>query len=340
MDIKKANIKDVAKKANVSTATVSNVMNSSRFVKEETRLRVLKAMEELNYRPSTVAKSLKGKDTKVIGLIIPIRPNDTSVDFFISLSNGVESALNNVGYRLVISNSHENLKNELDQIDMYNTQFMDYIDGLIIAPTSKIGNEPTESKNINYPVVYVDRKPNTKNKLDTIYTNNYFVTYEAIEMILKKKRKKIAFISGPIDVSSTIERFEAYKDVLRKYQIPLSEELIFVGESSFESGYEIASQLVSNQEIDGIVVVNNTISMGVFKYLKEKNIQIPNDVSFLSYDDFHWMELTEPSITTIKQPSFEMGQAAAKLLLEKLENNKKEPTEICIESSIIFRNSL
>jgi LacI family transcriptional regulator len=211
---------------------------------------------------------------------------------------------------------------------------------LIIAPTSKIGNEPTETKNINYPVVYVDRKPNTKNKLDTVYTNNYFVTYEAIEMILKKKRRKIAFISGPIDVSSTIERFDAYKDVLKKYQIPLNKELIFVGESSYESGYEIASKLLINQEIDGIVVVNNTISMGIFKYLKEKNIKIPEDVSFLSYDDFHWMELTDPSITTIRQPSFEMGQAAAKLLLEKIENNKKEPKEICIESSIIIRNSL
>jgi LacI family transcriptional regulator len=340
LEIKKANIKDVAKKANVSTATVSNVMNTSRFVKEETRMRVLQAMEELNYRPSTVAKSLKGKDTKVIGLIIPIQPKDTSADFFISLSNGVESVLNNVGYRLVISNSHENIKNELDQINMYNTQFIDYIDGLIIAPTSNIGGEKSESFNIEYPVVYVDRKPNLLEKMDTVYSNNYSVTYDAIEMMVKKKRKKIAFFSGPIDVSSTIERFEAYKDVLRRYRIELNEDLIFVGESTFEAGYRMAKDLITSHDVDGIVVVNNIISMGVFKYLKEKNLQIPEKISFLSYDDFYWMGLTEPSITTIRQPSFEMGQAAAKLLLEKLEDHQKEPEEICIESTIVLRNSL
>ena len=340
METKKANIRDVANKANVSTATVSNVMNSSRFVKEETRTKVLKAMEELNYRPSTVAKSLRGKDTKVIGLIIPIQQQDTSKEFFISLSNGVENVLSEAGYRLLISNSNENISNELDQIDMYNTQFVDYIDGLIIAPTSNTEDEVDNSLHIRCPVVYVDRKPNLKDSLDLVYTDNYFVTYEAIEMMFKKKRRRVAFISGPIDVSSTIERFEAYKDVLRKYRIELNEELVFVGESSFKSGYEIAGRLLENHDVDGIVVVNNTISMGIYKYLKEKNIQMPEDISFLSYDDFPWMELTDPPITTIRQPAFEMGQAAAKLLLEKLEDNRKEPKKICIESSIVIRNSL
>lgn len=340
MEIKKANIKDVAKRANVSTATVSNVMNSSRFVKEETRMKVLKAMEELKYTPSTVAKSLKGIETRVIGLIIPILQNDTSAEFFLSLSNGIESVLNNEGYRLVISNSHENTNKELDQINMYKTQFVDYIDGLIIAPTSDMGYESDYSLNLDTPVVYVDRKPKSLNKVDTVYTDNYFVTYEAIEMMLNKNRKRIAFISGPNDVSSVMERFEAYQDVLGKFQFELNEELIFEGESSFESGYKIASKLFSNQEVDGIVVVNNTMSMGVYKFLNENNIVIPEEVSFLSYDDFLWMELTNPSITTIKQPAFEMGEAAAKLLLEKLEDNTKEPKEICVKSSIIIRNSL
>ncbi|MFP5113822.1 LacI family DNA-binding transcriptional regulator [Bacillaceae bacterium C204] len=339
METKRANIKDVAKKANVSTATVSNVMNSSRFVKEETRVRVLQAMEELNYTPSAVAKSLKGKDTKVIGLIIPILPNDTSADFFLSLSNGVESVLNKVGYKLVISNSGENINNELEQINMFNTQFIEYIDGLIIAPTSNLGNESNEVFN-RYPAVYVDRKPNSLKKVDTVYSNNYSVTYEAIEMMVKKNKKKIAFFSGPIDVSSTIERFEAYKDVLRRYQIALNEDLIFVGESSFEEGYQMAKELFSSQSVDGIIAVNNVIAMGVYKVLKEKKIQIPEEVSFIAYDDFNWMELTEPSITTIRQPSFEMGQTAAKLLLERLEDHTKEAEEICIESTIVLRNSL
>ncbi|RPK04752.1 hypothetical protein FH5_01990 [Priestia endophytica] len=342
LEVKKATIKDVAKKAKVSTATVSYVMNSSRFVKDETRERVLKAMEELNYRPSTVAKSLKGKDSKVIGLIIPIIPHDTSADFFLTLSNGIESVLNEVGYRLVISNSHENILNELDQVSMFSTQFTDYIDGLIIVPTLKVNNESYEVLNTQYPVVYVDRKPNNlKNvAMDMVYSNNYFITYEAIEMILKKNRRKIGFISGPIDVSSTVERFDAYKDVLKKYQIPLDENLIYVGESSYQSGFKMAEELLANQEVDGLVVVNNTISMGVFKYLKEQKIKIPEEISFLSYDDFQWMELTEPPITTIRQPSYEMGQVAAKLMLEKLEAGTRQSKEICVDSKIILRGSL
>lgn len=340
MDIKKPSIKDVAKKADVSTATVSNVMNSSRFVKEETKLKVLKAMEELNYRPSTVAKSLKGKDTKIIGLIIPVRRNDTSADFFISLANGIESVINTEGYRLVISNSHENIDNELEQIDMFNTQFTDYIDGLIIAPTSQIGKSINEPSNSRYPVVYVDRKPSVQNKVDTIYTNNYQITYEAIELMVQKGRKRIAFISGPIDVSSTIERFKAYKDVLNDNNIPFDEKMVYEGESSFEAGYEIAKLILGQEMIDGLVVVNNTMSMGVYKCLKENNISIPEQVSLLSYDDFQWMILTDPSITTIKQPAFEMGQAAAMLMLERLENLSREPVEQCIDSTIIIRNSL
>lgn len=340
MEVRKATIKDVAKKANVSTATVSNVMNSSKFVRDETRNRVLKAMEELNYHPSTIAKSLKGKKTKVIGLIIPIRPNDTSADFFLDVSNGIESILHEEGYKLIISNSHENIGNELEHVNMFKTEFTDYIDGLIIVPTLKFGSETYESLKINYPVVYVDRKPNTLEEEDMVYTNNYFVTYEAIEMILKKNKKKIAFFSGPIDVSTTIERFDAYKDVLKKYSIPIKDELIFTGESSFDSGYLMAEKLILNQKVDAIVVVNNTISMGVFKLLKEKNIKIPDEVSFLSYDDFQWMEVTEPTITTIRQPSYEMGKTAAKLLLEKLQDSTRVPREICVDSQIIKRGSL
>ncbi|MCY9594078.1 LacI family transcriptional regulator [Paenibacillus chitinolyticus] len=336
---KKPSIKDVAKKAEVSTATVSNVMNASRFVKEETKLKVLKAMEELNYRPSTVAKSLKGKDTKIIGLIIPIRQNDTSADFFISLANGIESVLNTKGYRLVISNSHENINNELEQIDMYNTQFTDYMDGLIIAPTSQNGKNVNELSYLQYPVVYVDRKPSVQNKVDTIYTNNYQITYEAIQLMVQKGRKRIAFISGPIDVSSTIERFQAYKDVLKDNQVPFDEKITYVGESLFESGYEL-TQKVLDQEIDGLVIVNNTMSMGAYKSFKEKKVSVPKQISFLSYDDFQWMSLTEPPITTIKQPAFEMGQAAAALMLEKLENLSKDPVEICIDSTLVIRGSL
>lgn len=330
----------MAKRAGVSTATVSNVINSTKFVKKDTRERVREAMEELNYRPNIVAKTLKGKDAKVIGFIMPILKEDISAEFFLSMSNGIESILTDEGYELIISNSRESHKNEMNQIDMYRSGSHNFVDGLIVAPASVLEKDSIKQFNFQLPIVFVDRKPDPLSEYNTVYTDNYSITYQAIEMMTKKKRKKIAFVSGPIDISSVIDRLKAYKNVLKDNNIHFNNDLVFIGEPSFESGYNIAKNIIRQHEIDGIITVNNTMSMGVFKCLKDNKFIIPDEVSFLSYDDFRWMELTEPTITTIRQPAFEMGKAAAKILLEKIKTSNKENKEICIESIIVDRNSL
>lgn len=340
--MKKPTIKDVASLAEVSTATVSNVMNNSKFVQKETREKVVKAMKILNYQPSNLAKSMKGIGSKVIGLIIPSQEQDSSAEFFSILASGVEKELEKAGYQLIIANSHERVIEEKSRLRLFNSSMIEYVDGIIIAPTSGL------LKNIDQlllenslPIVFVDRKPNDMEKHDVVFTNNYSITLELLENMVSHGYENIIFVSGPIDVSSTVERNLAYEKIFYKLlgdQMPRR----FETESSFEAGYNLGEKVLS--AFDGkktaIFFGNNTVAMGTIKYFIDSDIAIPDDAGVAVYDDYSWMEISKTPLTAIKQPPFEMGEAAAKLILERINNEMHVTKRIEIPSKIIERKSL
>ncbi len=341
MFMKKATIKDVAQLAEVSTATVSNVMNNSKFVQKVTKDKVLRAMDMLNYQPSNLAKSLKGMDSKVIGLIIPSQEQDTSADFFTILASGVEKTLQECGYQLIIANSHEEYSKEKRRMELFNTNMIDYVDGIIIAPTSGFLTNMTQFFTTNLPVVFADRQPGSIQEHDVVYTNNYTITLEVLEHIVNNGYEDLLFVSGPIDVSSTIERSTAFEKIFYKLkgnQTPKK----FETTSSFEAGYKLGEAVVSSFEDKkrAIFFSNNTIAMGMIKYFNDKGIEIPKDVGVVIYDDYPWMEITKVPLTSIKQPAFEMGVYAAKLLLDKIKNKHHVTQRIEVPSKIIYRKSL
>lgn len=340
--MKKATIKDVARLAKVSTATVSNVMNNSRFVQRETREKVLKSMEILNYRPSNLAKSLKGVRSKVIGLIIPSQEQDSSSELFSILASGVENELEKAGYQLIIANSHERESEEQSRLELFNSSMIEYVDGIIIAPTSGLLKNITQiTSNTTLPIVFVDRKPDELDRYDVVYTNNYSITMELLEDIVDRGYEDIIFISGPTDVSSTIERNTAYEKIFYKLngnKIPKKFETI----SSFEAGYKLGKEVVDSfdERRSAILFGNNTIAMGTIKYLIDHNITIPDDVGIAIYDDYSWMEISKTPLTAIKQPAFEMGIESAKLILDSINNQGHITKRIEIPSKIIERKSL
>lgn len=340
--MKKATIKDVARLAKVSTATVSNVMNNSRFVQQDTREKVLKSMEILNYRPSNLAKSMKGVGSKVIGLIIPSQEQDSSSELFSTLASGVESELQKAGYQLIIANSHERVTEEQSRLELFNSSMIEYVDGIIIAPTSGLlKNIDQIASNTTLPIVFVDRKPNDLERYDVVYTNNYSVTLELLEGIVNRGYEDIIFISGPTDVSSTIERNTAYEKIFYKLngnKQPKRFETI----SSFEAGYRIGKEVVDSfeEKRSAIVFGNNTIAMGTIKYLIDHGISIPDDVGIAVYDDYSWMEIANTPLTAIRQPAFEMGRESAKLILDSINNQEHTTKRVEIPSKIIERKSL
>ncbi|WP_235941237.1 LacI family DNA-binding transcriptional regulator [Paenibacillus puerhi] len=328
-------IKDVAVKAGVSTATVSHVINGTRFVSEETKNKVLQTMKELDYRPNSVARSLRSQKSRTIGLLIPVSGMDTSNFFFMSVAHGVQQTLNKYGYHLLLSNSNENPANELEQIKMFNTQL---IDGLIIAPAAEGHVELPETLG-DYPVVFVDRKPHNLQR-DCVLADGYRGIYEAITLLIGKGHRKIGFISGPLDISTSSERLQGYKSALADHGIEVDPKLIQVGIPGLETGYELTENLVQ-QEASGILIANNVMTMGAVAYLQEHQIKVPDQMAIIGYDDYEWTKITTPPLTVIKQPSFELGERAAEILLERLESKSSdEPyTEIRIPTELVHRFS-
>ncbi len=331
-----ASIKDVAQKAGVSTATVSHVINDTRFVAEETKRKVYDAMKELDYRPNSVARSLRSRKSKTIGLLVPILLDDTSNFFFMSIAQGIQSYLKDHGYNLIFSNSNENLKDEIEQIKVLNSQF---IDGLIIAPTNHKYDYLQDGLGQDYPVVYIDRQPNIQQG-DSILVNNQQGAYMACKYLIKKGHKKIGYISGELGYTTSDERLNGYKEALIETGIDINKHFIKVGISNFQNGYELTKELVENEEITAIFIANNVLSMGAMGYLQEMKVKVPNQIAIIGYDDYDWTKITNPPLTVIKQPAYEIGKKAAEVLLRRIEtDNTDSYTEYRLEPELIIRKS-
>ncbi|WP_233531221.1 LacI family DNA-binding transcriptional regulator [Paenibacillus alkalitolerans] len=331
-------IKDVAKKANVSTATVSHVINNTRFVAEETKARVFQAMKELNYRPNSVARSLRSRRSNIIGLLVPIMPHDTSNFFFMSVAQGIEEVLKESGYNLILSNSREDITTEQDQIRVFNSQL---IDGLIMAPTFEDHSYLHEVIDGDYPVVFIDRKPKDFQG-DCVLTDGEKGTYDAVVHLIRSGHRRIGFITGSLGLTTSDERLAGYKKALSDHGIQIDENFIKVAASSyssFESGYILAENLVTEQRTTALFVANNVMTMGALHYLQQKKIRIPGEISIIGFDDYEWAKITQPPLSMVQQPSFELGKTAANMLLKRIEQPGIHHGEIRLPTKVVLRDS-
>lgn len=328
-------IKDVALKAGVSTATVSHVINKTRYVAEDTKLRVVNAMKELDYRPNHVARSLRSQKSKTVGLLVPVLENDTSNSFFMSVAQGIQSVLKEDGYNLILCNSNESVEDEKEQIRVLNAH---QVDGIIIATTAKDLSYLKELFHPEFPVVFIDRRPEGYEG-DCVVANGYKGTYEAVELLIQKGHKNIGFITSILDVSSTVQRLEGYKQALIDYKLDINPKFIKEGVSKFESGYELTQELIDQGSVTAIFVSNNVMTMGVFKFLREHKYKIPEDIALIGFDDYEWAKVTTPTLTMIRQPSIELGKKAAKILLDRIQLPSREYKEYKLPTEIISRES-
>lgn len=308
-----ATMSDVAKEAKVSTATVSHVINKTRFVKKETCERVIKAMEKLNYRPNFAARSLRKQQTKIIGLLLP----DVSNLFYMSIVEGIDSVLSQKGYNLIVSNSNNLISNEKKKLEVFNAQL---IDGLIIRPS--YGDYGFLRKySTSFPIIFIDCKPNNFNGENCILTDNIEGAYEATELLIKKGHQKIGLINGIMGETTSDERFLGYKKALEDNRISLDMKIIKNGDYRMKSGYVLARELLTETDISSLFITNNAMTMGALNYIKETKIKVPSQLSIIGFDDREWAQLVTPSLTVVKQFPFEIGEKAANTLLNRI--NKK-----------------
>ncbi|MDQ0195082.1 LacI family DNA-binding transcriptional regulator [Paenibacillus wynnii] len=332
-----ARIKDVAQHAGVSTATVSHVINQTRYVSQEVVLKVKQAMDELNYTPNPVARSLRNKKSGIIGLIVPIRNNDNSNHFFMSIANGIESILKSAGYHLLLSNSQENHEEEMRCIKMFNTQ---NIDGLIIAPTEGTPLYKKEGVSADYPIVFVDRKPKSEIRFgDCIVSDSSEGTYQGIKALVDKGYKKIGYITSELGLTSVDERMEGYKTALMDSGIKFDESLVWIGEGTQENGYEYTRKLTTEQAVDALFVANNIMGKGVITYIRDAGLRVPDQLGVIVYDDYEWTEVMDPPISVIQQQSFELGRKSAEVMISRIQHPDKPFEDYRLPAELIVRGS-
>jgi DNA-binding LacI/PurR family transcriptional regulator len=327
-------LKDVARVAGVSVSTVSRVLTGSPLVNDETRARVKRAMEELDYRPNRVARRLR-RDTaraSLIGLIVP----DIQNPFFAELVRGVESIAQKHGYMVFLGNSDEDGANEKRYVDLMRAES---VDGLILPPSSDIAQTVSGLARAGLPVVCVDRRL-PKVALDTVIADNVHGAQEAVEHLLRIGHRRIGFVGGRPQLSTTQERLQGYRLALEEHGVAFDAALVREGDSRQSGGRHMARELLTLSEPPtALLVGNNLMTLGALETIHAMGLRIPDDVAIVGYDDMPWALALNPPLTAVRQPSYEIGRRGAELLLQRIDDPKRSTSLVVLQPELVVRES-
>jgi len=331
--------KDIALKAGVSEATVSRVLNQSGYVKEETRTSVVNAFNELVNEDEILGHSLFIKKNNIIGVVVP----DISNPFFGEVIKGISRIADKHAASLLLCNTEEQIEKELRYLDLFKTH---NIMGLIITPkTDQVEYNAKyllQLEVLGVPIVLLDRGINLSH-YNSVFVNNVAGSYNAINALINEGHRDIAIISGPMSSKPGRERFNGYENALRVNKIEMNESYVFFGDFKLESGYELTKKILKLKERPtAIFVSNNMMALGCVKALIESNLLIPQDISLISFDDVDMFEIMNLNISTVSRPTELMGEVAAEMLFDLIENKQVRPTsikEILLETKVVLRGS-
>lgn len=329
-----ANLKDVAKKAGVSTATVSRVINGDNRVLMETRHKVQKAIKELDYRPSRVAQRLrsKGKESKLIGLVLP----DIENPFYVDMVRGIEIAAYDKGYSVIIGNFSQNKARSEMYIDILKAEG---VNGFIVAPVGNKDPKVMELIKSGYQVTCVDRDIEGV-EVDTVKVNNEEAAYEAIKHLINLGHKRIGHVGGQWDIPTTKARIVGYKRALRESGIPIEDKLIIAKSSNFQSGVEATSVFLEmDQPPTALFTGNNLLTLGALRAIHARELNIPKDIAIIGFDDMYWSESLNPPLTAVHQDGFEIGRRATELLLNRMVEPSRPCIKVILDAKLRIRKS-
>ncbi|WP_404970864.1 substrate-binding domain-containing protein [Vibrio campbellii] len=330
-----ATMKDIAKLAGVSTSTVSHVINKTRFVSEEISERVNNAAKELNYyAPSALARSLKVNRTKTIGMLVTTSTNP----FFGEVVKGVERSCYQKGYSLILCNTEGDNERMRESI---NTLLQKRVDGLILMCSSLEGERiDVFERYPDIPVVVMDWGPMLFTS-DKIQDNSLRGGYLAAKYLIECGHKEVGCITGPLIKHQAQMRYEGYKRAMLEAELEFNANWIVESDFECEGGYQAFKKMVERGPLpSSIFVSNDMMAMGVINAANELGIQIPEQLSIIGYDDIHIAKFMSPSLTTIHQPKYRLGQAAVETLLRKLDEKSDEAQVVQLEPTLVERNSV
>lgn len=323
------NIKDVAKAAGVSTATVSRVLaNADAPVRTETKERVLKAIHDLGYRPNLVARSLRAQKTAKIGLVV----SDIRNPFFTAISRAVEDAAYEEGYSVLLCNTDENPDKEALYLDLLHDE---NVAGVIFSPTHQF-SEGLRDYDSSIPFVFVDRSIKSRN-VDMILLDNGPAAYDLTVHLIENGYRKIAGLFGNASTTAP-ERNRGFNKALKDHQLdPFASYFI---PPRIQRGYETTLALLSQSDRpDAIFTSNSMLTAGAFRAIRDAKLSIPQEVGLVGFDETTWGELVEPPITVMAQPTEEIGRTATELLFQRIADPSRSPKTIILNGMLRVRGS-
>ncbi|NLO99423.1 MAG: LacI family transcriptional regulator [Clostridiaceae bacterium] len=324
-------IKDVAKRAGVSTATVSRVINGDPRISSKTKEKVLISIRELDYKINNIARSLKTNKTHTIGFICPELANT----FFMTVAKGVEDELRKYGYSVIVCNSNESVEEEKERITLLLEKC---VDGVIIIPASHSGSHFKDLTEQGIPVVLADRLVEDFSS-DAVLVDNINGSYAVIEHLINSGYRRIGYIGGDIRLTSAKERDEGYKRALRDYLIPIDDNIIKYGDYHKQSGYDKMRELMEEKDPPEIVFISNYyMHVGATKFLIEQKEANRRNVAIASFDDMELASLLEFCKVLVSQPMLEIGNKAAGMLIQRINDSKDhEPQIIRLKTQLIVK---
>ncbi|WP_259620183.1 LacI family DNA-binding transcriptional regulator [Paenibacillus doosanensis] len=333
MTNKEITIKDVAKQANVSVATVSRVLNGRDRVSDATRKKILKIIEELNFVPSTMAASMVKKKTNMLAVVVPEIQNP----FYTAVIGGTVEIANNEGFFTIVISTNGN---ETEEEEFFESFLSKNVDGIVLIGTHR---EAGFYRNIRKPTILVDRYINDSGH-DGVLIDNYRGAYEATKHFVDYGHERIAIIDGEHDFNDGKDRYWGYRQAMLEGGLTPDPKYHKQGKWLEEDGYRFAMELLqAEQPPTAIFAANNVICKGVIRAVRDLNLQIGEDISLIGFDENELAQFVQPRVTVVARPTREMGVQAAEMLIQKIKGEPKEqakPKKVILDVELMKYGSV
>lgn len=324
-----ANIKQVAARAGVSSATVSRVLAGSAPVTEGNRERVLQAVAELGYRPNRIASNLRRQQSQTIGVVVA----DIGNPHFAEMLRTVEAAAYRQGYRVLLCNTDDQAEKQRSYLEVLAAE---RVQGVILAPSEPNGAEIGELWDLGIPVVAFDRSV-TEGRTDAVIADNVEGVRRATELLLDAGHTRVGFVSGAAGLQSGDERLVGYETAMRARGLAPH---VANGEFHIQPAQEATSRLLdAGDGLTGLVVANNLMTIGALRAIRTHGLRIPEDIAIVAIDDPYWAEFVEPPLTAFAQPVRRMAESAFALLLERIAGERSQTKCVVFGFDLRLRRS-
>jgi DNA-binding LacI/PurR family transcriptional regulator len=333
--MKKATLKDVASEAGVSLGMAGRVLGNYGYYSQETRFKVLEAARKVEYRPNTIAKALKVRHTKVIGVVI----SDIANTFFPTLVRAIEDSAHKSGYHVMLCNTDED---PVKAREYLNALYERSVDGMIISPSKEIQAQLRKLAAAGLPIVLVDRFLEGL-KVPTVTVDNRDGSYRAVSYLVERGHRRIACLAGLAGISTSDERLAGYLQALEDHGIAVDEEMIVPADFRQDMAAEAVAKLLDHKAPPtALFVCNETMAMGALRLLRERGITIGKELAVISFGDPDWASLMHPALSTVRQPTYAIGTLACEQLIAQLTRparSRPQAEHVVLKTELMIRQS-